>query len=96
MPGEMCIRDRAESGQDAGRLRAVAAPGRRFHESACRHAGGQMCIRDSYRRMKMLRGTFTIRRGNAHAHVEASLEGDGVPEGMGNLVFDFQAGHRCV
>ena len=22
------------------------------------------------------------------------MEGDGVPEGMGNLVFDFQAGHE--
>ena len=41
-----------------------------------------------------LAGLTARNRGNAHAHVEASMEGDGVPEGMGNLVFDFQAGHE--
>ena len=29
----------------------------------------------------------------SHARVEASMEGDGVPEGMGNLVFDFRMQH---
>ncbi len=41
-----------------------------------------------------LAGLTARNRGNAHARVEASMEGDGVPEGMGNLVFDFQAGHE--
>ncbi|PNC04967.1 hypothetical protein CXU21_07335 [Akkermansia muciniphila] len=41
-----------------------------------------------------LAGLTARNRGNAHAHVEASMEGEGVPEGMGNLVFDFKAGHE--
>lgn len=41
-----------------------------------------------------LAGLTARNRGNAHARVEASMEGDGVPEGMGNLVFDFQAGQE--
>lgn len=41
-----------------------------------------------------LAGLTAQNRGNAHAHVEAGMEGEGVPEGMGNLVFDFRAGQE--
>lgn len=41
-----------------------------------------------------LAGLTALNRGNAHAQVEVSLEGNGVPEGMGNLSFSFHAGHE--
>lgn len=41
-----------------------------------------------------LAGLTALNRGNGHAHVEASMAGEGVPEGLGNLVFDFYAGHE--
>lgn len=41
-----------------------------------------------------LSGLTAQNRGNSHARIEASLEGEGVPEGLGNLVFEFQAGHE--
>lgn len=43
---------------------------------------------------RSLAGLTAQNRGNAHAHIEVALEGESVPEGMGNLVFDFQAVHE--
>ncbi len=41
-----------------------------------------------------LSGLTARNRGNNHAHIEAGMEGEGVPEGMGNLVFSFNAGQE--
>ncbi len=41
-----------------------------------------------------LSGLTARNRGNAHAHIEAAMEGEGVPEGLGNLVFSFNDGHE--